>query len=343
MAQFISGSQRPPSSLSHALTAVLSRLANISNPKPWIAYIVAVIVTALAAAERWVLGTLLGPELTPYITFYPMIMLAALFGGVGPGLLATALAAMAVSYLFLPPIGSFAVFHPAHKVDLALFIAINIAVSFVCGALRAARRRTLAEARRAQGSEERFRLFMDHTPTLACVKDAEGRYTYINKAYEQRFGHTIDECRGKTDADLWPANVAARLQKADLAALAADHPTETTEEVTESNGTVSFWLNTKFPFRDGAGRRFIANLGLDITEAKRAEAALAENEARLRLAIETAELGMYERDLITNKVALNTACQAILGVTEPFAPDLAQPSRPPRADPKFAIEAGDRG
>jgi PAS domain S-box-containing protein len=54
----------------------------------------------------------------------------------------------------------------------------------------------------------------------------------------------------------------------------------------------------------------------DITGRKQIEQGLRDSEARLRLAVETAELGTYERDLITNEMTLNPACRRILGVPD---------------------------
>lgn len=132
-----------------------------------------------------------------------------------------------------------------------------------------------SEAARRE-SEERFRQFMDNSPTLAWVKDEDGRYVYLNKTYEERFGVRLDESRGKTDDQLWPAKVAARLRAADQALLAAGHPIEVTEETTESDGRCSYWLNNKFLLRDSDGKRYVASIGLDITLRKHAEEQLRE-------------------------------------------------------------------
>lgn len=301
------------------------QLAHLSTPKPWLGYSIAIGAAAVATVLRWGLGVLFGPTLDPYVTYYPLILFAALFGGTGPGLLATVLAGAGVVFFFLPPGSGFTVPEPADKVGLALFCGINFTVSLVCGALRSARERTMAEAHRAELSEERFRLFMDHTPTLVWVKDDQGRYVFLNRAYESRFGVLLAQCQGKTDVDLWPREIAHHLHQADVAALASDRPLELTEETTEPGGRRSYWLNTKFAFRDAAGNRFVASIGIDITDRKRYQEALQESETRLRLASETAELGMYERDWVRDLVTVNATCRELLGSPEdPIPPDLAR-------------------
>jgi len=65
----------------------------------------------------------------------------------------------------------------------------------------------------------------------------------------------------------------------------------------------------------------------DITARKRAEEALQRSEERLRLALETAALGLYERDLITNEVKVDSNCRRIMGLPEGKpAPDIARRS-----------------
>jgi len=127
-------------------------------------------------------------------------------------------------------------------------------------------------------SEERFRLFMDHSPTVAWIKDADGRHVYVSKTCEERFGIRLQDWCGRTDADLWPAATAEMFRKNDLEVLARDQAVQVVEETVGADGSRRHWLNVKFPMRDTAGHRFVAGVGLDITERRR-----AEEEARQRL------------------------------------------------------------
>ncbi|CAN3992491.1 PAS domain-containing hybrid sensor histidine kinase/response regulator [Methylocystis bryophila] len=131
-------------------------------------------------------------------------------------------------------------------------------------------------------SEERLRLFVDNSPTVAWMKDADGRYVYRNRAIERRFGGQVADFLGKTDAELWPPDVAAEFRKNDLAVLATGRTIAIVEETREPDQEPSCWLNTKFPFRDKAGKRYVGGIGLDITERKKMEAALRASERRFR-------------------------------------------------------------
>ena len=75
------------------------------------------------------------------------------------------------------------------------------------------------------------------------------------------------------------------------------------------------------PIFDRDGKQVLALLTLhDITEERRAQAALRENEARLQLALAIAQMGTFEIDLRTDAVAVNDAGREIYGwaVGEPL-------------------------
>ncbi len=131
-------------------------------------------------------------------------------------------------------------------------------------------------------SEERFRAFMDNSPTIAWAKDEQGRHTYLNRAYEKRFGVRLEDWRGKTDFEVWPPEIASTFHQHDLAVLAAGHTLDMVEKATDPDGTHSFWWIFKFPFQDASGKRYVGGVGIDITDRKRMEVKLRESEQRFR-------------------------------------------------------------
>lgn len=120
-------------------------------------------------------------------------------------------------------------------------------------------------------SEERFCLFMDNSPAIAWIKDERGRYVYLSRTYEDRFGVLLEDWRGKTDADLWPAEIAETFRRSDRAVLDARRAIEVEEETINPDGSRCYWLNSKFPFSDADGHRYVGGIGIDVTARKRAE------------------------------------------------------------------------
>jgi PAS domain S-box-containing protein len=119
-------------------------------------------------------------------------------------------------------------------------------------------------------SEERFRLFMNHSPTTAYIKDADGRYLYVNRTVERQFARPLAEWVGRTDHDLFPPAEARLVRQNDLSVLAAGATAEFEEASTRPDG-VRHYLSFKFPLPDGDGRPLLAGMSLDITDRKRAE------------------------------------------------------------------------
>jgi PAS domain-containing protein len=131
-------------------------------------------------------------------------MVAAWFGGLGPGLLATALGVLAGDYFFLPPQGSFTGLNVA-ALPLALFAVQGVVICALAEALRAARRRAEAselDARNRQEklrrSEERFRLMVQGVEDYAIfMLDPEGRIASWNEGAEGINGYAAKEITGK--------------------------------------------------------------------------------------------------------------------------------------------------
>lgn len=74
------------------------------------------------------------------------------------------------------------------------------------------------------------------------------------------------------------------------------------------------WIAAKgraFPADDGGEPAFMRGIALDITERKRGEAALAEAEGTLRLAVEATGLGLWDWDPVRNEGMQDARCQEI--------------------------------
>jgi PAS domain S-box-containing protein len=101
-------------------------------------------VVATTALRYW-LGKSFGLT-APYVTYYPVVIAAAVVGGLGPGLVATLLSGVAAHYFLLAPQGSFAIASLGDRIGFALFMVNGVAVSLLAETLR----RRNAELRRSR-------------------------------------------------------------------------------------------------------------------------------------------------------------------------------------------------
>jgi signal transduction histidine kinase len=110
-----------------------------SQSRP-LAYFVATAATVAALLVRVVIAPGLFTNAT-FLPFFMAVLLAAWYGGLGPGLLATALGALAYDWLLLEPVDSLAIGTVDGQVRMGLSLLLSIMISAACESLHAARRR----------------------------------------------------------------------------------------------------------------------------------------------------------------------------------------------------------
>jgi signal transduction histidine kinase len=85
---------------------------------------------------RLALTHAIGPGFPTYISFYPAVMLAAIFGGFWPGCVATLISALMVDFWILPPSGIFIYQTPVDFIGQLIFVGMGVLMSGVSGRLR---------------------------------------------------------------------------------------------------------------------------------------------------------------------------------------------------------------
>jgi PAS domain S-box-containing protein len=128
--------------------------------RPLLGYGIAVLAVGLALLLQFVLTPFFGgdPNSSPFMVFFAAVMVAAWFGGLGAGLLATALSAVLSNYYFLAPQYAIQSAIPAQGMRLTLFVLEGVLISAVVGALHAARWRAEANALKVKKDEEELRV-----------------------------------------------------------------------------------------------------------------------------------------------------------------------------------------
>lgn len=131
-----------------------------------------------------------------------------------------------------------------------------------------------------------LRVLMDNLPDHIYFKDANSRFTHINRALAEHFGlHDTDEAVGKSDADFFPAHLARQKFVDEQRLLTSGEPILGLVEKTDTSAVTKWVSSTKVPIcgQDGA---IIGLVGIshDITKRIHAEEVLLESQ-RLQKAI----------------------------------------------------------
>lgn len=141
----------------------------------------------------------------------------------------------------------------------------------------------------------------------------DGQLLLVNPAVEQRLGYTLAELRTMHVLDVHPpdrrdeaAAVFAAMVRKETHACYVPLYTRTGERIpVETHVVPGTW--------DGEDVFF--SISRDITERVRAEAAVRESEQRFKLAIESADLGLWDWNITTGDVVFNERWAEMLGYT----------------------------
>ncbi len=130
-------------------------------------------------------------------------------------------------------------------------------------------------------SEARFSQFMEHLPGLAWIKDLQGRYVFVNDAAQVAFQAPREQLYGKSDADIFPQEIAAQFQENDRRAAASGKGVQVIETLRHPDGVLHYSVASKFPIpgRDGQAT-LVGGMAIDITDRMRAENALRDADRR---------------------------------------------------------------
>jgi PAS domain S-box-containing protein len=224
----------------------------------------------------------------PLLVSLSAVIIAAWYGGMGPGLLATILVLLACDFFYFPPVGSLGMHIRNDFFQAFVFVLECIFVSSIVASLHAARRRAEACALdlrsredRLRRSEEQLRAILDNTTAVVSLKDTQGRYLLINRRFEDLFHVTRERVIGMTDLDLFSKPHADAFRANDRQVLAAGAPMEWEETVPQDDG-IHVYITLKFPLMDFGGVPYaICGISTDFTDRKRAEEMLQRHNQQL--------------------------------------------------------------
>jgi two-component system sensor kinase FixL len=262
-------------------------------------YALAVLMVGLALVLPCVLAPVAG-RLSVLLFLTLAALAAAAYGGLCPGLLATAVGVVGARYATIFQDRT-AIDVPATS-DVALFAVAGCGIAVMGELLRRLRFRTgidrpttrnagarigdQASAAALRESDKRLSLDADALPALVAYVGRHGKYEFANAAYRDAVGLSSPELVGRTLQDVLGG---AYREAEPYVALALAGETVTFENVlTHPEGSEKIVSISYVPERDEAGDvRGFYSLATDITDRKRMEEALRANEAHLRSILDT--------------------------------------------------------
>src|SRR5215211_67301 len=295
--------------------------------RPVLDYGIAALTVGLALLLQVAFVTLFGggPNSSPFLVFFVAVMVAAWFGGLWPGLSATALSALLSKYFFLFPQYSLQIASPAQSLRLAVFILEGALISALVGTMYSARRRAEANAEALRRSEQQFRTLVEQIPAatytqqLAEPDSSKTNPTlYASPQIEAQSGYP-------PEAFVEAPQLWIKLLHPDdrERVLAEDKRTDETGEPFRMeyrqiarDGRVVWIRDEAVLVRDEHGRpRFWQGVMYDITDGKRTEKALQESEQQFRAIFEQSVVGMVQVELDGGWLRFNDRFCEILGYT----------------------------
>ena len=138
---------------------------------------------------------------------------------------------------------------------------------------------------------------MDNMPPLLYIKNLNGEFVDVNRAFEGAFNMKNEELLGATDRDLFDKDMADQYAAEDQRVIGSRQTISFQNEAKTINGNRNY-LTTKFPLYDLNDQIYaVCGMSMDITEQMRLFTQLEHSKKNLQSIIDHAPAVIYTRDL----------------------------------------------
>lgn len=161
------------------------------------------------------------------------------------------------------------------------------------------------------------RAILDNLPMMAWLKDTESRLEMVNEPYAKACGHSVEECIGKTDMDLFPHEMAKEYIADDRLVCSTGQKKQLEEKIATPDGEK--WHQTfKTPIFDDQ-KRVIGTAGIaqDITARKQAEISIITTNQLLQTIIDSVPMRIFWKDTELRYLGCNFNFAQDAGVMHP--------------------------
>lgn len=274
-------------------------------------YGIALLSVALAAAIKLSLEPLIREE-SPFLIFLAAIMISAIYGGFGPGIVAMLSSALISDLLFLHP-GEFLAQDAGSNMRLGIFVVEGTVVSVFGASLTRSRTRSVEALEKLADSETRYRAVVEQSAEGLFLLDAASlRIKDTNPALRRMLGYTSGELAAMTVHDL----VHNPQELVDSGARQASSQGEAryTESWCRKKDGTPLPVEVAASYISYARKRSICVNVRDISERKRQQADLQQSKDRLRLAVDAAGMGIWDYNPATGMVDCDQHTRKAFGI-----------------------------
>lgn len=243
-----------------------------------------------------------------FVLFFPAILVAAIAGGIGPGLFALALSAVGTFFL--------AGADPTFWLQVVVFALVGLVIVWIGEMLHHARRVLDKTESTLRASEAHLRSILDTVPDATVVINEKGTITSFSAAAVRQFGYAKDEAIGQNVNILMPepyhgehdSYLMRYLETGEKRIIGVDRIV-----VGRRKDGSTFPIKLAVGEMRSNGRTFFTGFIRDLTERQESEAQLQEVQSELARLARLSELGEMASTLAHE---LNQPLSAIANYTQ---------------------------
>ncbi|MCC6947980.1 MAG: PAS domain S-box protein [Bradyrhizobiaceae bacterium] len=157
-------------------------------------------LVVLASLARLAVSQAMSEPGVHLLFFVPAVLVAAVYGGLGPALFATAM-----TLIIVLPIENFSAMRTEEIINAVAFAVIGVAIAFSGFAFQRNRDRSASATRRLIAREAHLKSILDTIPEAMIVIDEHGIIQSFSLAAERLFGYDASEAIGKNVNILMPS------------------------------------------------------------------------------------------------------------------------------------------
>ena len=193
-----------------------------------------------------------------------------------------------------------------------VLIFSGLLLSFLAIGIVLLRRQVRIKTASIRELNEQFAAFMDHLPGIAYMKQADGRYLFVNSLWQKHHALPSNRVEGHLDPEIWPERKLSTFTPKEAQAIEERIAVEQLEHYPWGDKP-SDWQLTYFPIQDSLGNvEMVGAVGINVTEQRATEQALLGMHQQQQLILESAGDGIIGLNGVGRCTFVNRAALEIL-------------------------------